>query len=392
MKKIILIVPGFVVDVYSEIEASFVELCAQPNPFVDFVWLVPSITSPLNRFASPENRQRLKEPVWMEALRRNRIRYVVGDIHGLGVLHNIRLFRGLFRDYQIDAVYTHFGLERFWAAFFGKLWGKTTVWNEHWHSLGNPFGGAKAVFYRMFVDAFISVSDFITTTLPREIPTWTIRNAIRVEPIGHPPDSSGSAAGRAGLGLPADGPIVLMVAEFRQDKRHMFALEACLAISERHGDANFVFLGEGTLRMEFMRQVRAQRLGRVFSPGHVHNVADYYAVADVCILTSHYEPFGYCVLEAMKFGVPMVAFDCGGPAEIIVHGKTGMLVAESASAREFADAVSRLLADDSRRTELGHQARDAVRRDFNREAWIRQIVGALSSIASGPPIIAKRTA
>lgn len=392
MKKTILFVPGFVVDVYSEIEASFVELCAQPNPFVDFVWLVPSITSPLNRFASPENRERLQEPVWMEALRRNRIRYVVGDIHRLGVLHNIRLFRRLFREYQIDAVYTHFGLERFWAAFLGKLWGKTTVWNEHWHSLGNPFGGAKAVFYRMFVDAFISVSEFITTTLPRGIPTWTIRNAIRVEPIGHPPDSSRGAAGRASLGLPADGPIVLMVAEFRPDKRHMFALEACRAISERYADTNFVFLGDGALRTEFMRRARAQRLGRVFSPGHVHNVADYYAVADVCILTSHYEPFGYCVLEAMKHGVPMVAFDCGGPAEIIVDGKTGMLVAESASAREFADTVSGLLADDNRRTELGQQARDAVRRDFNREAWIRRLVSVLSSIANGPPIMTKRTA
>lgn len=392
MKKTILFVPGFVVDVYSEIEASFVELCAQPNPFVDFVWLVPSIKSPLNRFASPENRERLQEPVWMEALRRNQIRYVVGDIHRLGVLHNIMLFRRLFREYQIDAVYTHFGLERFWAAFLGKLWGKTTVWNEHWHSLGNPFGRAKAVFYRTFVDAFISVSEFITTTLPRGIPTWTIRNAIRVDPPGHPPDSSDGAAGRANLGLPADGPVVLMVAEFRADKRHMFALEACRAISMRHTDANFVFLGDGTLRAEFTRRARAQRLGRVFSPGHVHNVVDYYAVADVCILTSHYEPFGYCVLEAMKYGVPMVAFDCGGPAEIIVDGKTGMLVAESASAREFADAVSSLLADDNRRTELGQQARDAVRRDFNREAWIRRLVSALSSIANDAPIMTKRTA
>ena len=389
MKKTILFVPGFVVDVYSEIEASFVELCAQPNPFVDFVWLVPSIQSPLNRFAAPANRERLREPVWMEALRRNGIRYVVGDIHKFGVLHNIRLFRRLFREYQIDAVYTHFGLERFWSVFLGKLWGKTTVWNEHWHSLGNQFGGAKAVFYRMFVDAFISVSDFITTTLPGGIPVWTIRNAIRVEPTEH---STSSAEGRARLGLPANGKIVLMVAEFRPDKRHMFALQACRAISQRYVDTNFVFLGDGVLRTEFVRQVRAKRLERVFSPGHVHNVADYYAVADVCILTSHYEPFGYCVLEAMKYGVPMVAFDCGGPAEIIVDGRTGMLVAESASPREFADIVSGLLGDDDRRKALGQHARDAVRRDFNREAWIRRLVSALNSIASGPPIITNRTA
>ncbi len=80
----------------------------------------------------------------------------------------------------------------------------------------------------------------------------------------------------------------------------------------------FVFLGDGPLRPAFLEKVRASGLHhRVHAPGHVHNANDYYAAADLCILTSYYEPFGYCVLESMRFGVPLVAFDNGGPAEVI---------------------------------------------------------------------------
>ncbi len=49
----ILLVPGFVADTYSEIERSYVELCAQAPEGVEFVWLVPDISSKYNSFAKP---------------------------------------------------------------------------------------------------------------------------------------------------------------------------------------------------------------------------------------------------------------------------------------------------------------------------------------------------
>jgi L-malate glycosyltransferase len=381
MKKKILLVPGFVVDTYSEIEASFVELAATPSATVEFLWLVPTIRSPANRFARPESRAQLHEPIWVEHLRRHRIPYVVGDIHPFGVLHNLRLFRRLFRAHRVDAVYTHFGIERFWATVFAKLSGKTTIWNEHWHSLGTKYTPAKRAFYRLFVDAFISVSGFIADTLPRGTRVHTIHNAIRTEK--HAPLAEARPMLRARLGLPGSAPVVMMVAEFRADKRHSLALPICLAVARRHPQTVFVFLGEGATRREFLRQATAQGLTNVVSPGHVDNVNEYYAAADVCILTSRNEPFGYCVLEAMKFAVPMVTFNSGGPAEIIKNEHTGMLVAEGDVAG-FAARVSALLDDPSLRAKMGEKARDAVQREFSRDVWTQRVMAALSDIMRAP--------
>lgn len=382
MKKTVLFVPGFVVDVYSEIEASFIDLCAAPNRTIDFLWLVPSIDGPANRFARPESRGALREPVWVEQLRRHNIPYVVADIHPWDAVHNYRVFRQLFREHDIDAVYTHFGVERFWATMFGKLFGKTTIWNEHWHSLGTRFTLPKRLFYRLFVDSFISVSGYIARTLPASIPTHTILNAIHGDapaPADKPREER-----RTTLGLPATGPVVLMVAEFRPDKRHFVALDVCRDVAAHHPDTVFVFLGDGALRQEFLRRASAAGLKHVISPGHVDNVDDYYDVADVCMLTSHNEPFGYCVLEAMKFGVPMVAFNAAGPAEILQNQKTGALV-EECNIGAFAREVVRLIDDPPLRARIGANARKAVRDDFSRAVWIKALVSAMNDILRDPP-------
>lgn len=128
----VLLVPGFVVDTYSSIEQSLVELCAKPDPDIEFLWLVPDISCKYNRFSRPQNRHTLNEPVWVPHLRHNGIPYVVGNISKYNLLANFLLFREISRQNQIDAVYTHFGFERFWAAFLGKLLGKVVIWHEHY--------------------------------------------------------------------------------------------------------------------------------------------------------------------------------------------------------------------------------------------------------------------
>ena len=52
---------------------------------------------------------------------------------------------------------------------------------------------------------------------------------------------------------------------------------------------------------------------------------EYYNIANIILLHSKCEAFGRVILEAFAHGVPVVAKGCGGPSEIIKHGKTGLL-------------------------------------------------------------------
>lgn len=376
MKTTVLLVPGFVADTYSEIEQSFVELSTHSVRDFQFLWLVPEITSRYIPFAKEENRWRMSEPAYVTHLRKNHVAYVVGNISKYNVMANFLLFRKLFKEHSIDTVYTNFGFERFWATFFGKLWRKRTVWNEHWHSLGTRFVIPKRLFYWLFVDEFISVSSFITSTLPATSRVHTILNAIRSDGrkvLGNAELSSL----RRELGLRQNAKCILMVAAFRSEKRHDLALDLCRKILAQRDDVMFVFLGEGPLRPRFIESIRELNLQeRILAPGHVDNVNDYYAVAHVSILTSYYEPFGYCVLEAMKYGVPVVAFNNGGPAEIIRHDETGVLVNEG-DVSGFARAIVDLVHDEEKRRIMGEKAVLAVKQEFSREVWAQRIISVL---------------
>ena len=55
-------------------------------------------------------------------------------------------------------------------------------------------------------------------------------------------------------------------------------------------------------------------------------LATYYVQSDILLSTSRWEGFGLTILEAMTFGLPVVAFDNGGPKEILDNGEYGVLV------------------------------------------------------------------
>lgn len=384
-KVSILFVSGFVADTYSEIERQYVELCSKSAGEVEFLWLVPDISYKHNRFARPDSRSTLGEPVWVTHLRRHGIPFVQGNISKYNVIANWRLFRTIFQNNSIDAVYTHFGYERFWAAFFGKLWGKVSIWNEHWHSLGTRYVLPKRLFYRLFVDDFIAVSDFIADTLPVNSKIHVLRNAIQADTAARGQADS-RARLREQLKIRENVKMVLLVSAFRPNKHHELAVKVCERVLRKHNDVAFVFVGEGVTRPSIARQV--QELGidqKIIMPGHVDNVEEYYMASDICMLTSLGEPCALAVVESMKFAKPLVAFKSGGTPERIRHGQSGFLLNER-DTDGFADALLDLIENDAMRSQIGANALAAVREQADRGKWVTQLRLLLHDIVKGKTV------
>ena len=77
------------------------------------------------------------------------------------------------------------------------------------------------------------------------------------------------------------------------------------------------------------------------TPGEM---ATWYRAADILVVPSWYEPFGMVILEGMLYGLAVAASAVGGPAEILDHGRTGILFAPR-NAGALAEAVLRLAND-----------------------------------------------
>lgn len=126
----------------------------------------------------------------------------------------------------------------------------------------------------------------------------------------------------------AGGKRILTVGQLKPVKNHAMLLEAFEHLAAGT-DATLAIVGDGPLRDQLERDVRERKLdGRVLLPGYSATPADWYAGADLFVLSSDFEGFGNVLVEALQFGLPVVSTDCpGGPAEILGHGRWGRLVA-----------------------------------------------------------------
>jgi glycogen synthase len=92
--------------------------------------------------------------------------------------------------------------------------------------------------------------------------------------------------------------------------------------------------------------------------------AQLYSQARAFICPSIYEPFGIINLEAMACGAPVIASAVGGIVEIVVEGKTGLLL-EAGKPAQIAAAVRRLLDDPALARSMGEAGRRRAEEQFS---------------------------
>jgi phosphatidylinositol alpha-1,6-mannosyltransferase len=113
---------------------------------------------------------------------------------------------------------------------------------------------------------------------------------------------------------------------------------------------------------------------------------EYYAAADVfCMPCSNRyggldtEGFGIVYLEAAASGLASVAGRCGGSAEAVLDGVTGIVVDES-DAASVAKALRRLRADELLRVRMGAAGRERAEREFSPQAQAARLEGFVADI------------
>jgi glycosyltransferase involved in cell wall biosynthesis len=156
---------------------------------------------------------------------------------------------------------------------------------------------------------------------------------------------------------------LLAVGRLVSQKGFDWLITAFAMLAERYPSWELVILGEGPLRPALQAQVDAADLQqRVFLPGRVGNVGQWYEYADLYVMSSRFEGFPNTLVEALAHGLPAVSFDCDtGPRDIIRHEVDGLLVPLGDVAALTAD-LERVMGDVNLRLRLATRAVEARER------------------------------
>ncbi len=161
---------------------------------------------------------------------------------------------------------------------------------------------------------------------------------------------------------------VLCVGRLQDPRKNLpLLLQAFHEVSKQRSDI-FLRLVGGTDKQTLEKWLTRLKLrDRVIDMGKVSDteLKRQYLQAAVFVLPSRQEGLGIVVLEAMAAGVPVVSTRCGGPEDHVIDGETGYLV-PSNEPMAMAQAILRLLNNDSLRRRMGDAARDYAQRTFSR--------------------------
>lgn len=175
---------------------------------------------------------------------------------------------------------------------------------------------------------------------------------------------------REDLGLGTATQIVATVARLHPQKGHRFLVDAVPLVLRSAPDTHFLFIGDGELHSELAHLLRARGLeSHVHLLGARQDIADLLAITDLFVLPSLWEGLPNSVLEAMAAGLPVIATNVDGCPEIVVDGRTGLLI-PPADPEALAEAIAELLSDETKRLSMGQAGRRHVATSFSTEASV----------------------
>ena len=183
------------------------------------------------------------------------------------------------------------------------------------------------------------------------------------------------AEAKSRLGIAADAKIVFYVGRFDRRKGIETLVRAVGESSWRNDPRLQLIIAGGSHpgRSDGIERERIEAIvtelglsAKTSFPGRVGDpeLPLYYAAADVCVVPSHYEPFGLVAIEAMASSTPVIASDVGGLQFTVVPEQTGLL-APPKNVPAFARAIDRILDNPEWRHLLGKNARQRVEAKFS---------------------------
>ena len=285
--------------------------------------------------------------------------------------------RSIFKTGKFDIVHTHMSK----AVLIGSIaakWMRVPLIVNTAHNLGFialPNRALRLLFWvydfllsRLFIDRVITVSDKVRDRIvaTRMLPTKrvaAIHNGMYIDKFEVP--QMELAARRQELLAGPDDVLIVCVARLVWFKGLSTLVEAMPDIVRSVPKSRFVVVGDGPLKAELTAQAESLGMGnRLQLIGERRDIPAILRASDLFVLPSVSEGLPISIMEAMAAGLPVVATDVGGIAELVEEGKTGLLV-PSRQPGALASALIKLANNPKWRQTFGANGKQRIATEFS---------------------------
>lgn len=154
-----------------------------------------------------------------------------------------------------------------------------------------------------------------------------------------------------------------------------------LIVGERHSSKSESLAFDQRISEVFAQAGIEHRLHRL---GYCPDIHSLLREVDLLVHPARQEPLGRVLLEAAACGVPIVATDVGGTAEILTHGHSGLLVPPAAP-EQLAEAMEVMINEPVLRERCGQNARLQVCEKFDIRSSSEALATAWQQVLSRSP-------
>ncbi|MTV36419.1 glycosyltransferase [Duganella radicis] len=280
---------------------------------------------------------------------------------------------------HVAMCWTHYGASMLWLARHCGVPAVISVHNAFpapghtdWHDqlLNQAFGGVRGI----YAVSESAMAHFLAAYRPYILASTrlaVIPNGVDVERFR--PSAAARTLARQRLQLPRQALVIGTVARLSAQKRPHLMINLLALLREQFPELHLVLAGSGPLEAELRTQ--AERMGLlpwITFTGFVEAVHELMPALDLHLLMSRNEGFGIATIEAMACGIPAIATDVPGSADILRNSRAGLLVPAD-DLQAAAATVVQLLADPARRAVMGRHGREEAELRYSHAVIGRQV-------------------
>ncbi len=292
----------------------------------------------------------------------------------INIIKNTIAISNIINENEIEVIYSNSIKSHIYGAFIKLILGKKTIWHIRDNLKNKLLGKALA----LWSDKIICISKLIyeSNNVPKRKKELLYGG---IDSNKWKPQTIKKSELRENLGLHPSVKLIAQISQVTSWKNHPDFIKAAQYVLKYHPDVHFIIIGNCLNKKDnkylntLKNKIKKDSLNKYFTfLGFQKNIREIISQINILVHPAINEPFGRVIIEAMAMEKPVVAYNCGGPKEIIENNKTGFLI-EPFNFISLGKTVNALLENDNLSITIGKAARIRIIEKFNITTHVKKM-------------------